>query len=66
MNVDELREWAKSKRLHDHHPPQNKQGIFDAVLGELVFLDDYEWGPLTQAQADKYVQIREQFMEADE
>ena len=64
MNINALREWAKDVRLHGHQLPQTKQGIFDAVLGELVFLDDYEWGPLTQVQADKYWQIRKQFMEA--
>lgn len=66
MDVETLRQWARDVRLHTWGIPQTRQGIFEAVLGELIFLDDYEWGPLTQAQVDKYWQIRKQFMEAIE
>jgi len=72
MNVDALRKWAKGVRLftedNDFNPamPQTKQGIFNAVLGELIMWHDYEWGPLSQEGVDTYLQVRKWFMEAME
>ena len=72
MNVNELREWAKTVRLFTEDGdfncaiPQTKQGIFNAVLGELIAWHDCEWGPLSQEGVNTYLQVRKWFVEAVE